>query len=135
MKTDEVPQDQQSAHAGQKKLLYAIDENGRYCAVGSQGWADEAYATTLAVRELEQLAEAARSAWQQGQASVLQYLMYHHRLDVSGLAQATGLYQWRIKRHLRPKVFARLPARILQRYAEAFGIPREQLTDHQASRP
>ena len=135
MKTDEVPQDQQSAHAGQKKLLYAVDENGRYCAVGSQGWAAEAYATTLAVRELEQLAEAAHIAWQQGQVSIIQYLMYHHRLDLPGLAQATNLYQWRIKRHLRPEIFAKLPARILQRYAEAFGMPRQQLMDYQAPRP
>lgn len=133
MKTDEVPQDPDSAHAGQKKLLYAVDDNGQYRAVGSQGWETEAYATTLAVQELERLEAEALEAWQAGRVSVIQYLMYHHRLDVPGLAQATGLCQWRIRRHLRPVVFVRLPPRILQRYAEVFGMTWQQLKDHQAS--
>lgn len=132
MKTDEVPQDPESAHAGQKKLIYAVDERGCYQAVGSQGWATEAYATTLAVRELERQEAEALEDWQQGRVSVIQYLMYHHRLDPAGLAQATGLWKWRVRRHLRPDIFPRLSSRTLQRYAEVFGMDLQQLKDHQS---
>jgi hypothetical protein len=38
------------------------------------------------------------------------------------LAAYTGIWSLRIRRHLRPAVFARLPDSLLQRYANAFGI-------------
>ena len=35
--------------------------------------------------------------------------------------------QWRVRRHLRPGVFSRLPPRILRRYSEALELPVERL--------
>jgi hypothetical protein len=43
-------------------------------------------------------------------------------MDAGLLAAHTGIWSLRIRRHLRPAVFARLPDRLLQRYADAFGI-------------
>ncbi|MBE0506855.1 MAG: hypothetical protein IBX50_09075 [Marinospirillum sp.] len=135
MRQDEVPQDQESTHAGIKKLLYAVDDQGQYVPTGSQGWEAEAYATRLAVSELEALAETAVQEWQQGQASPLKYLMYQHRLDLTSLAQATGFWQWRIRRHLRPSVYSKLPLRLLQRYAEVFGMDVQELIQLQNRQP
>lgn len=128
MKLDEVPQDADgSKYGGHQKLLYAVDEQGKYHEAQSAGWEAENYATDLALQELEQLASHAQADWQTGVTSVLPYLMYRYRMDELALSQCTGLWRWRIRRHFRPAVFARLPQKILLRYAQAFSLPLEQL--------
>jgi len=47
--------------------------------------------------------------------------------DIAMLAGAVGIWRWRLRRHLRPQVFARLPLRWRRRYAEALGIAVEAL--------
>ena len=80
-----------------------------------------------AVAEFRRLAEEARARVLRGEASPLEFHMYDRRMDLPTLAQTTGLWRWRIRRHLRPAVFARLPERLLLRYADALGISLEQL--------
>ncbi len=53
--------------------------------------------------------------------------MYRARMDVPLLSQTTGLWRWRVRRHLRPGAFERLPASIKRRYADAMGVPVEAL--------
>ena len=53
--------------------------------------------------------------------------MYERRMDLAQLAQSAGLWQWQVRRHLRPDVFARLSPRELARYADALGITAESL--------
>lgn len=128
MKLDEVPQDAgDSKYGGHQKLLYAVDEQGEYREAHSAGWDAENYATGLALQALEQQARQARADWQAGRVSVLPYLMYRYRMDELALAQCTGLWRWRIRRHFRPGVFAGLPQTLLQRYAQAFSLPLEHL--------
>ncbi len=57
--------------------------------------------------------------------------MYRYRMDELALAQVTGLWRWRIRRHFKPQVFARLSPRILNRYADAFALPIAQLIAYQ----
>jgi hypothetical protein len=57
--------------------------------------------------------------------------MYRYRLDEPALAQITGLWQWRIRRHFRPARYKKLSPAILARYAEAFGLPVAQLITYQ----
>ncbi len=128
MKLDEVPQDADgSKYGGHQKLLYAVDDQGEYHEAQSAGWEAENYATDLALQELERQAQQARADWQAGATSVLPYLMYRYRMDELALAQCTGLWRWRIRRHFRPGVFAGLPQKTLLRYAQAFSLPLEQL--------
>lgn len=135
MKLDEVPQDTEgSSYAGHQKLLYAVDEQGRYQEAQSTGWDAESYATEQALVELEKHKQQAFARWQAGQASVLAYLMYHYRMDELALAQCTGLWRWRIRRHFKPQVFQRLPERILARYADAFSLSMQQLVAYQQGR-
>lgn len=132
MKLDEVPQDaESSAYAGHQKLLYAVDEEGCYQGAHSAGWDAESYATQLALAELEVLEQQAKLRWQAGETSVLPYLMYHYRMDELALAQCTGLWRWRIRRHFKVAVFQQLPARILARYAQVFSLSMEQLLAYQ----
>ncbi|MEK1941794.1 MAG: hypothetical protein AAAB16_15600 [Pseudomonas sp.] len=131
MKLNDVPQDHSSTYGGHSKLVYAVDADGHYQGSQSDGWEPEAYATQLAVAELEAQEAEAKAAWQRGELSPLKCLMYCYRMDEPALAQITGLFQWRIRRHFRPAIYRRLPARILARYAEAFGLPLATLTDYQ----
>jgi hypothetical protein len=79
------------------------------------------------VHELDAQTEAARAAVLRGEFSPLYYQMYRARHDVASLAAAAGFWQWQTRRHLRPDVFAKLPARALQQYADALNLSVEQL--------
>jgi len=48
-------------------------------------------------------------------------------MDLELLSQVTGLWRWRVRRHLKPAGFARLTPALKLRYAEALGISSEAL--------
>jgi len=129
MRHDEVPQDASAILQGERKALYALDQDGRYTVVPSSGWGAEETATAMAVAAYAQAAAEALARARAGQASPIEYHMYHHRLDSPTLAQETGLWHWQVKRHLRPGPFARLRERTLRRYAEVFGMTIDELRD------
>jgi hypothetical protein len=79
------------------------------------------------VQDLERLANEARERALAGLTSPLEVHMYRARMDLALLSQTTGLWRWRIRRHFRPAVFARLPLALRQRYAEALGLSLEAL--------
>ncbi len=117
-----VPQDASPTYGGLRKLLYAVDERGQYTGVPSSGWEVESFSTELAVAELERQREQALRRALAGETSALEYHMFARRMDFDTLASVSGVWRWRLRRHLRPGVFARLPDRLLRRYADAMGI-------------
>lgn len=132
MKLDDVPQDAEtSSYAGHSKLLYAVDPQGYYQGAQSAGWDAENYATQQALAELELLEQQALQDWRSGKLSPLPCLMYRYRMDELALAQVTGLWRWRLRRHFKPQVFACLSHALLARYADAFGLSIEQLSAYQ----
>ena len=121
MKVDQVPQDD-SILEGHSRACYAQDSSGRYLIAKSRGWQVEAIANHQALSDVEEkIARAARNVTE-GRASPLAFHMARFHMDAGLLAAHTGIWSLRIRRHLRPSVFARLPDRLLQRYANAFGI-------------
>ena len=127
MDVRDVPQEGNVTLEGHRKAVYARDADGKIVAVGCAGWEVEEIVTLQAVDVLRQQAEAARVRVGAGQSSPLEYWMYARRMDLPLLAQSTGLWQWRVRRHLRPEIFQRLGEKMLGRYAEALGIPLVQL--------
>ena len=127
MLDSEVPQEGNSTLAGHRKAVYARGDDGKLHIVQSAGWEVEEIVTRQAVEDLNRLAEDARQRVIAGQTSVLEYHMHKARMDVPLLSQVTGLWQWRIRRHFRPNIFAGLSAGLLQRYGEAMGLSVEQL--------
>lgn len=127
MRTDEVPQDKTSTYAGHKKLIYAQDDKGEFTGVQSSGWEAEAEATLDAVNLYRQLAREAFDEVRAGDYSPLYFHMYDCRMDLTLLCQLTGLWRWRVKRHLRPGPFARLKPKVLARYADAMDKPIETI--------
>lgn len=127
MDIDAVPQEGNRTHAGLRKAVYARDAQGRIVIAASRGWEAEEIVTRHAVEALEAQAEEARRRAASGAASTLEFWMYQRRMDPALLSQASGVWRWRVRRHLRPEVFARLPATVLARYAEALGLSIQQL--------
>ena len=122
MDIDAVPQEGNATLSGHRKLMYARDAQGHIVGVGSRGWEAEEIVTTHAVDALVEQAEDARRRVAAGTASPLEYWMYARRMDVALLSQTTGLWQWRVRRHLQPQRFAALPDKLLARYADALGL-------------
>jgi hypothetical protein len=122
-----VPQDHISTYAENKKAVYATDENGQYTVVTSSGWDVEEEVTKQALIELQRLADDAYQLVVAGSKSPLYYHMYAQRMDLMVLAQSTGMFQWRIKRHFKPAVFQSLSASLLARYSDALGVSVDNL--------
>mgnify|MGYP003694471057 CR=1 FL=1 len=95
--------------------------------VASRGWEVEEIVTRQAVQDLERLAREARERALAGLTSPLEVHMYRARMDLALLSQTTGLWRWRIRRHFRPQVFARLSCPLRRRYADALGLSLEAL--------
>ncbi len=126
MKASEVPQDD-SILEGRRRACYAEDAQGRYVVVASRGWEVERIVNEHARDALREELEAVRLQVVAGKASVLAYHMTACQMDYRLLAANTGLARFRVRRHLRPRTFARLPPRVLERYGRALGLPVEAL--------
>ena len=127
MDLQNVPQEGNKTLGGHRKAVYARDAGGRIVAAASNGWEVEEIVTSQAVEEMRSLAETARQNAINGLSSTLEYWMYARRMDLLLLAQSTGIWRWRIRRHFRPEIFAGLSPDLLNRYAEALGLTIQQL--------
>ena len=127
MLDSEVPQEGNSTLGGHRKAMYARGADGKLHIVQSAGWEVEEIVTKQAVDDLLRLTEEARQRVLAGLTSPLEYHMYRVRMDVPLLSQASGIWQWRIRRHFRPALFAGLSASLLTTYADAMGMTVDQL--------
>lgn len=127
MRERDVPQEGNATLGGHRKAVYAVAEDGRVHLVASRGWEVEEIVTRQALQDLERLARQARERALAGLSSPLEAHMYRARMDLALLSQATGIWRWRIRRHFRPRVFARLSPALRQRYADALGLSLEAL--------
>lgn len=127
MRERDVPQEGNATLAGHRKAVYAVADDGRVRLVASRGWEVEEIVTRQAVQDLEHHADEARERARAGLTSPLEVHMYRSRMDLALLSQTTGLWRWRIRRHFRPEVFARLSPALRRRYADALGISPEAL--------
>jgi hypothetical protein len=123
MKKDQVPQDKGSlSKSNMKELVYATDDKGNYTTALSAGWEPKSIALSNSIEEINERIAAAKASVQNGIASPIVYFMELNKMDLAILSSYVGFWKWRVKRHFKPKVFARLNDRTLQKYAEAFNI-------------
>jgi hypothetical protein len=130
MKKHEVPQDNEGLREGKAvELYYAVDENGEYVTVPTCGWAPKNAALLQAWEVIHEKVEEARQQVLQGKLSPIAYYMEKNIMDVKLLASYIGLPRWKVRRHLKPTVFAKLDEMVLRRYADLFRISVEALTN------
>jgi hypothetical protein len=127
MDINDVPQEGNATLSGLRKAVYARDEKGQIVPVASRGWEVEEIVTQQAVDALKEQADATLARARAGLSSPLEYWMHEKRMDVALLAQSTGLWQWRVRRHLQPQRFNKLSDKLLSIYAEALGMRIDQL--------
>lgn len=123
MKKKEVPQDKGNlSHKNMKELVYATDEKGNYTTALSSGWEPKTIALSNSINEINERIALAKTQVENNQASPIVYFMEYSRMDVAILSSYVGMWQWRVKRHFKPKVFAQLSDKILLKYAETFNV-------------
>ncbi|MCK5231937.1 MAG: hypothetical protein KAR13_16815 [Desulfobulbaceae bacterium] len=126
MKVEDVPQDS-GITEGVSEIRYALDGDGRYVMAGSRGWDVVNTVNRQAWDELLRQTAEAVARIRRGEVSVLAYYMALNQMDEMLLAQYARLSRWRIRRHLKPKIFAGLKRDMLARYARIFRVDVEEL--------
>ena len=130
MKKTEVPQDNEGLHDGKfRDLCYAVDDEGKYVTVHSTGWSPKNEAMKQAWEEIHIKVDEARKKVINGELSILAFHMEKNIMALKLLSQYTGISRRKIKKHLKPVVFDQLERNELQKYADAFNISIEELTD------
>ncbi len=128
MEKDNVPQDKSNLTKNNvKELLYATDENGNYTTTLSTGWEPKTIALSNSIDEINERIAEARQQVLDGEVSPIVYFMEVNKMDLTILSSYVGFWKWRVKRHFKPNVFAKLNDKILQKYADTFEISIEEL--------
>ena len=123
MKKEEVPQDKGNlSNKNMKELVYATDEKGNYTTALSTGWEPKTIALSNSIDEINERIATAKEQVKKGEVSPIVYFMECSKMDIAVLSSYVGMWQWRVKRHFKPAVFAKLNDTMLQKYAETFNI-------------
>jgi hypothetical protein len=126
MRKDQVPQDS-CLLEGQREICYAVDEAGHYVLTPTAGWEPKNIANLQAWEVIRDQLQETLAAIRAGRASALAFHMARNQMDVPLLAAYVGLARWRVRRHLKPAVFARLQPALLERYAAVLEIGVDEL--------
>lgn len=124
----EIPKERNATLDGMEKVMYAKNEQGKFERF-NYGSSVEEFATQVAVEEYETLKKECLARIKQGISSPIEYFMYENRMDLPTLASAVGMFQWRVKRHLKMSVFQTMSDALLLRYADAFSLDLFYLKD------
>ena len=127
MNINNVPQDDSSTYANNKKAIYAVDEDGKVKIVESSGWSAEETVTKQALSDLEDSAKEAYCEVKKGLKSPLYYHMFSVRMDLQVLAESTGFFKWTIKKDFIPEKFAKISDKRLSVYSDAMGKEMSEL--------
>lgn len=128
MKITEVPQDLKYYQGTSiRDINYAIDEQGQYHAVMSDGWDAKNDALDLAWDEVNQQCEEIRKRVLSGKSSPLEYHATKNLMDLDLLSAYTGFSKRTIRKHNNPKRFQALNETILGVYADVLRISIEDL--------
>jgi len=129
MKVNEVPQDPKKFKGGDvlTKVVYAVDDEGKYTGVNSAGWEAENMATKQAWDAIDADLEAIEKQVKAGEISPVAYYMNKCLMDVGLLAKYMGKWGWQVKRHMKPAVFNKLGKDTLEKYASVFNITVDEL--------
>lgn len=128
MKKQDLPQDESNLKsANMTEVLYVTDENDNYTTANSIGWEAKKAALDESMELIHERIEEARQDVTHNKVSPIIYFMELNKMDLSVLAAYVGMWQWRVKRHAKPKIFKTLSETVLKKYADAFGISVDEL--------
>ena len=128
MKAKEVPQDlKYFKDKVIRDLTYAIDEEGRYTSIFSDGWDVKNDLLGIVWDEIMEECEPVRQRVLAKELSPIAYHMKKNLQDIGMLAAYSGIPKRKIKKHLQYEAFIKLDEETLQQYADALRISVEEL--------
>lgn len=128
MKVEEVPQDRKYLDTTMvRDVNYAIDANGQYQKVLSDGWAPKNDALEVTWDAIDDECQEILERIKEEKSSPLEYYCVKNLMDVDLLSDYTGIPKRKIRKHFEPKYFNELPNDVLETYAEALRITVEEL--------
>ena len=111
---------------GLPKAYYKHNDNGQYVLETDAPWAEKVSCALIIAGNRARLEEI-RKAVLAGQQSPLCYYMEMRQMEPGMLAKAAGIVVFRVRRHLRPEIFAKLKPSVLYRYTKALRVTMEEL--------
>jgi hypothetical protein len=128
MKVKEVPQDSKFfKDTVIRDVAYAIDDEGNYTPVISEGWEVKNDALDITWDVIGEKCEETRKNVLAGEVSPLAYHLEKNIMDIGLFAKYTGQTKRKVKKHLKPERFKELDESVLQKYAEVLRISIEEL--------
>ena len=107
MEKSEIPQDDKILD-GKRVACYVLEENGKYVIGKSSGWDAVNIANIQAWEHISERLDQVAEDINRGKKSILAFFMEKEQMDVSLLSKYIKLPKWRVRRHLKPSVFAGL---------------------------
>ena len=128
MKIEDVPQDlKYYKGTNVRDVNYAVDENGQYKAVLSDGWDAKTDALDVAWEEVEEQCQEVLDRIKRGETSPLEYHATKNLMDIDLLSSYSGFSKRTIRKHYNPEIFSKLDDDILSVYANVLRISVEEL--------
>ena len=128
MKANEVPQDLKYFKDNVlRDLNYALDEEGHYTSIVSDGWEVKNDALSIVWNDIMEECEPIRQKVIAKEVSPIAYHMKKNLQDIGLLSAYSGISKRKIKKHLRYEEFIKLDEATLQKYADALRISVEEL--------
>lgn len=128
MKIEDVPQDlKYYKGTNVRDVNYAVDENGQYKAVLSDGWDAKTDALDVAWEEVEEQCQEVLDRIKRGETSPLEYHATKNLMDIDLLSSYSGFSKRTIRKHYNLEIFSKLDDDILSVYADVLRISVEEL--------
>ena len=128
MKVSDVPQDlNYYKDTVVRDLNYAVDEQGRYQAVVSDGWEPKDGALDLAWDDIREQCDEVLERIKKGETSPLEYHATKNLMSINLLSSYTGFSKRTIRKHFNPANFIKLDNDTLSIYADVLRITVEEL--------
>jgi hypothetical protein len=128
MKVKDVPQDlKYMGGTVIRDLDYAVDEDGKYQAVRSDGWSPQNDALEVTMDGIDEECQEILQRVRAGETSPLEYHAARNVMPLELLARYTGFSKRKVRKHLDPKNFNKLDDETLAAYADALRITVDEL--------
>ena len=129
MNIKDVPQDlKYYKESIVRDINYAIDDNGIYNAVVSDGWEAKSDALDAVWNNINNECNDILERIKIGKASLLEYYAKKNLMTIDLLSSYTGFPKRTIRKHFEPKNFVKLDHKTLQTYADTLRVTVEELT-------
>ncbi len=123
MKVSEVPKDDANVLEGKTSFVqYAIDDKGHYVQEKSPGFQPQNIALEQAWEEVDENIAVAAELVERKEKSPIYFFMHREIMDAKILSEYVGISKWKVKRHFKPNIFAKLNDDILREYAVVFKL-------------